>query len=209
MPSSPSIRLPATAGLAALLLLMLAGCGGTPACKEGNQDYLNARERPRLRMPEGVTGSERLAGGTLVIPPVSATPDRLDPEPRCLDEPPPFFQRTAGARAGTPEEAVNVWAMAWAGRKADQVAAFYAPGFESGEAGGATAWLERRREDVASGAAAEPRLEDVRTTLQGDDRAVVTFVQRLGDDAVRRELTLVRDPQGWRIVAERTLYVQR
>jgi hypothetical protein len=35
----------------------------------------------------------------------------------------------------------------------------------------------------------------------------VTFVQRFGDNAVRKELTLVHEPAGWRIVAERTLEV--
>ena len=33
----------------------------------------------------------------------------------------------------------------------------------------------------------------------------MTFVQRFGKDAYVKELTLMRDAQGWRIVAERTL----
>jgi len=36
---------------------------------------------------------------------------------------------------------------------------------------------------------------------------VVTFVQRFGDGALRKELTLVREPAGWRIVSERTIEV--
>jgi hypothetical protein len=193
--------------LLAGLALALAGCGTTHACKTGNQDYLQARERPRLQLPEGVTGSERLGGTLLVIPAVSPTPDKLDPAPVCLDEPPGFFRRTGGAVAGSPEEAVNVWATAWAGRKADQVAAFYSSSFESTESGGGAAFVEQRRQQVASGKAPDPRLDEVQTTMQGNDRAVVTFVQRFGDNAVRKELTLQRDPQGWRIVAERTLEV--
>lgn len=191
----------------ATLALALAGCGTTTSCKTGNQDYLAARERPRLQMPEGVAGSERLGGSALVIPAVSPTPDKLDPAPRCLDDPPGFFRRVGGAVAGSPEEAVNVWAMAWAGRNADQVASFYAPGFQTTEAGGASAYIEQRKQQVASGKAPDPRLDEITTTAQGTDRAVVTFVQRFGDNAVRKELTLQRDPQGWRIVAERTLEV--
>jgi hypothetical protein len=202
MPSRPSIRPYVLTGLA---LALLGGCGTTGSCRTGNQDYLAARERPRLQMPEGVTGSERLGGTALVIPAVSPTPAELDPPPLCLDEPPGFFRRVAAPAAGSPEAAVNAWAMAWAGRKADQVAAFYAPGFETQQAGGATAYVEQRKQQVTSGAAPEPRLEEVRTASQGADRAVVTFVQRFGDDTVRKELTLQRDPQGWRIVAERTL----
>ena len=199
----PSLRPIVLAGLA----LALAGCGTTNPCKTGNQDYLQARERPRLQLPEGVTGSERLGGTVLVIPAVSPTPDTLDPAPRCLDEPPGFFRRTGGAVAGSPEEAVNVWATAWAGRKADQVAAFYSPAFQSSESGGAAAFVEQRRQQVTGGKAPDPRLDEIQTAMQGKDRAVVTFVQRFGDNAVRKELTLQRDPQGWRIVAERTLEV--
>jgi hypothetical protein len=205
MPSRPFLRLLALAGLA----VALAGCGGTPICKPGNQDYLQARERPRLQMPEGVAGSERIGGTALVIPQASPTPDKLDPEPRCLDEPPAYFRRVggSGAVAGSPEEAVNVWATAWAGRKADQVASFYSPSFQTGESGGAGTFIEQRRQQVANGKVPAPRLDEVSTTMQGSDRAIVTFVQRFGDNAVRKELTLQREPQGWRIVAERTLEV--
>jgi hypothetical protein len=204
MSSRPSFR----ASVLATVALLLAGCGTTSSCKTGNQDYLTARERPRLQMPEGVAGSERLGASALVIPAVSPTPDKLDPAPRCLDEPPGFFRRAGGgAVAGSPEEAVNVWALAWAGRNADQVASFYSPAFQTSETGGATAYIEERRQQVTGGKAPDPRLDEIATTSQGTDRAVVTFVQRFGDNAVRKELTLQRDPQGWRIVAERTLEV--
>ena len=200
-----TFRAIALAGLA----VALAGCGTTSSCQTGNQDYLQARERPKLQMPQGVAGSERLGGTALVIPPASPTPDKLDPAPRFLDEPPGFFRRTggAGAVAGSPEEAVNVWATAWAGRKADQVASFYSPSFQTGESGGSAAFLDQRRQQVANGKTPDPRLDELTTTTQGSDRAVVTFVQRFGDNAVRKELTLQREPQGWRIVAERTLEV--
>ena len=42
----------------------------------------------------------------------------------------------------------------------------------------------------------------------GADRRVVTFVQRFGEGAVRKELTLAREGELWRIVAERTLEVR-
>jgi hypothetical protein len=202
MPSIPSIR----PVLPVLVAVALVGCGTTKSCKVDNPEYLQAKERPRLQMPEGVSGSERLAGGALVIPPAASNPDKLDPAPRCLDEPPGYFRRVAGgAAAGTPEEAINVWAMAWASRKPDQVASFYSPAFQTTEAGGAAAYVDQRRQQVATGAAPEPRLEDVKVTPQAQDRSVVTFTQRFGDTVVRKELTLVREAQGWRIVAERTL----
>ena len=76
-------------------MLALAGCGTTTTCKVDNADYVRARERPRLQMPEGVSGSERLGGSALVIPPAAPNPDKLDPAPRCLDEPPAYSRRSA------------------------------------------------------------------------------------------------------------------
>jgi uncharacterized lipoprotein len=74
--------------LPALAAVALAGCGTTQSCG-GNQDYLTAQERPRLDLPPGVMTIEREA--PVVIPPAAPDPQKLDPQPRCLDFPPPFF----------------------------------------------------------------------------------------------------------------------
>ena len=74
--------------LPAMLLATLAGCGTTQSCG-GNQDYLTAQERPRLQLPPNLVASERVA--PIVIPPADPDPQKLDPQPRCLDYPPPFF----------------------------------------------------------------------------------------------------------------------
>jgi hypothetical protein len=198
---STSLRLLILPGLA---LAALSGCASQNPCG-GNQEYIQARDRPRLQMPEGVTGSERLSGG-MVIPPAAPDPARLEPEPKCIDQPPPYFGKQA-VMAGSPEEAVYVWAAAWSNRKPDQVAAFYSPQFQTTEPGGATAFIEQRKQQVATGKAPDLKLEQVKATAQGNARSTVTFVQRFGDGAVRKELTLVRDAQGWRIVAERTVEV--
>jgi hypothetical protein len=74
--------------LPALLLAALAGCGTTQSCG-GNEDYLKAQERPRLQLPPSMVASERVA--PIVIPPAAPDAQKLDPQPRCLDYPPPFF----------------------------------------------------------------------------------------------------------------------
>jgi hypothetical protein len=186
----------------AILAVALAGCSTNRPCA-GNSDYLQSRERPPLQMPEGVSGSERVGGTALKIPAAAPDPDKLEPEPRCLDEPPPFF-KLKPAVADTAEAAVNVWASAWANRKADQVAAFYSPGFQAQGDAGAAAFVAERKDQVMNGPRPEPRLENVTVTDPAPDRKVVSFVQTFGNDKVRRELTLVREPTGWRIVAERT-----
>jgi hypothetical protein len=197
--SSTSLRLLVLPGL---VLAALTGCATKNPCGE-NPEYLAAQERPRLQMPEGLIGSERMTGG-MVIPPAAPDPTRLDPAPKCLDQPPAYFGPKA-VMAGSVEEAVYVWASAWANRKPDQVAAFYSPQFETTESGGATAYIDDVRKQVASGGAPDARLEELKAKDAGNDRKVVTFVQRFGKDAYVKELTLAKDAQGWRIVAERTL----
>jgi hypothetical protein len=197
----PSLLLPG------LCLALLSGCGTTRQCSD-NTDYLQARDRPKLQMPEGVMGSERIGG--LAIPPVDPDPAKLDPAPRCLDNPPSFFGRkgvAAGVAADSVEDAVILWASAWADRNPDAVAAMYSSQFEAPGEGGTAAFIEQRREQVRSGKAPDARIDNLDVTTVGADRRVVSFVQRFGGAEVRKELTLVREAQGWRIVSERTLEV--
>jgi hypothetical protein len=190
--------------LPGLALAALTGCASTNPC-DGDMQYLEARDRPPLQLPEGVTGSERL-GGTMNIPPISPDPDKLDPQPNCLDQPPPYAApKKSSLATGSAEEAVQVWASAWAAGKADQVAAFYSPQFETTEKGGSAAYIADVKEQVADGAAPDARLDALKATDVGAGRKVVTFVQRFGKTAYEKELTLVQDAQGWRIVGERTL----
>jgi hypothetical protein len=91
----PSLRLL----VPALAALVLAGCSTTQSCG-GNQDYLAARERPRLDLPPGVMTTERAA--PVVIPPAALDAQKLDPQPRCLDFPPPFFAPRKPAPSVTP-----------------------------------------------------------------------------------------------------------
>jgi hypothetical protein len=197
--SSRSFR---TLVLPGLAVAALAGCATPNPCGDDSA-YLTARDRPRLQLPEGVTGSERL-GGTMTIPAAAPDAAKLDPQPQCLDQPPSYFGNKAVMK-GSVEEAVNVWASAWANRKPDQVAAFYSPQFETGDRGGAAAYIADLKQEVADGDVPDARLEEMKTRDAGPDRKVVTFVQRFGRKAYVKELTLAKDAQGWRIVGERTL----
>jgi hypothetical protein len=76
--------------LPGLLLACLAGCGTTQSCFEG-AEYQKAKDRPRLQLPPEAPGSERMA--PLAIPPAAPDATRLDPQPKCIDEPPSFFGR--------------------------------------------------------------------------------------------------------------------
>ena len=196
---STSYRLLALPGLA---IVALAGCATQNPCGE-NPEYMAAQDRPKLQVPEGCPGqraTHRRHGDPAGRPGRRAARSRPQ-----VPRPAAAVLRQARRTAGSPEEAVYVWAAAWSNRKPDQVAAFYSPQFETTEAGGAASYIDGVRAQVATGPAAEPRLEEMKTVDAGPDRKVVTFVQRFGGDAYRKELTLARDAQGWRIVAERTL----
>ena len=83
------------------LCLALGACHSTPKC-QGDDEYLQAVDRPRLSLPAHVTASERMA--PLVIPPAAADPERLDPAPNCLDEPPPYKPGRRGVQAAPPPD---------------------------------------------------------------------------------------------------------
>jgi predicted small secreted protein len=209
----------------ALLALssLLAGCSTTRSCG-GDTEYLQAVDRPPLNIPAEITPSERYS--PLVIPPVASDPMRLDPEPRCLDEPPSFFQRAPtataaqataaaaapGKPAGPPqnpaESLAQSWAAAWSRRDADGVLALYSETFELPGGTSAAAFLEQRREQVLSGLPPSATLEDLEVRYGADpDRPIVTFLQRFGENRVRRELLLAPEGDTLRIVSESTLGV--
>lgn len=192
--------------LVALFFASVAGCSSdspTRAC-DGNTEYLTAVERPPLQLPPEITPTERMQ--PLAIPPVDPNPTVLDPLPRCLDQPPRFFARK-GTVADPAEEVVRAWNSAWAARQPDAVIGNYSSTFQVPGAAGSAEFLNQREQQVATGPVPDAKLEDVTVTSAGPDRRVVTFTQRFGDGAIRKELTLVKEPAGWRIVSERTIEV--
>jgi hypothetical protein len=191
---------------ALLLLALVAGCRSNPSCNT-DAEYLQAVERPRLQLPGDLSKSERMA--PLVIPPTQAEVQRLDPQPRCLSDPPSFQTRRVAATASTAgdsvEEIVSEWNKAWSERRAPAVMQLYSPSFQAPGVTGTAEFLDQRREQIATGPAPGARLDDIQVTAQTSDRRTVTFVQRFGGDRVRKELVLVREGGNWRIVSEQVL----
>lgn len=195
----------------ALLLPLLSGCffgrGGDPerACPERREPYLAARNNAPLKVPDGMTQPNR--SEALTIPETKGT-NASSGRTACLDEPPSYF-RSTGTTARSPEEVVASWAQAWANREADAVIALYSSNFTAPtDSAGSAAWLEQRREQVATGPTPDPVVEGMRVEPEGDDRRVVRFVQKFGTNSLRKELTLVREGASWRIVAEKVAEVK-
>ncbi|MET0534448.1 MAG: hypothetical protein ABW171_09510 [Steroidobacter sp.] len=189
-------------GLALAPLLTACGGGDAVVCEEKTEPYMNSRNNPLLKVPDGMSQPNR--SEALAIPETKPTPHTG----RCLDEPPSYF-RSAGTTARSPEEVVASWAQAWANREADAVIALYSSGFAAPtDSAGSAAWLEQRREQVATGPVPDSMVEGMRVEPDGSDRRVVTFVQKFGANSLRKELILVREGGSWRIVAEKVAEVK-
>jgi hypothetical protein len=186
--------------LLALSLPLLAACGGsTPDCIDPEEPYLGARSNAPLRVPDGMTQPNR--SEALAIP--EAKPSNSAGRTACLDEPPSYF-RSTGTVARSPEEVVASWAQAWANREADAVVALYSTQFVAPtDTAGASAWLEQRREQVATGPAPDSMVAGLKVEPDGADRRIVSFTQKFGVNALKKQLVLVRESGSWRIVEEK------
>lgn len=192
-------------GLCAASLGLLTACGGPDVCTPRDEPYLSARSREPLQVPSGLSAPNR--SDALAIPDAQPKPSPAG-RTSCLDEPPSYFS-SAGTFARSPEEVVASWAHAWANREADAVVALYSKDFEAPtDASGASVWLEQRREQVATGPVPDATIEALTVESDGADRRVAKFVQRFGANALRKELTLVRESGSWRIVEEKVAGVK-
>lgn len=196
---SPSLSL-AGRLLAILAVCALAACRSAPECNPPNAPHLKAEDRGLLQIPDGMPQPDRTA--MLAIPPPSPAAQAAAKNV-CLDRVPSYFG-TAGRLAAPPEEMIADWAQAWADRNGETVVAMYSQEFIDSPAGG-SAWSAQRRDEVASGPEAKARLENVKIAAAGTDRQVATFVQRFGDAAVKKELTLKRENGVWKIESERVI----
>ena len=189
-----------------LVLPFLHACGGgSKTCVDPDEPYLSARNNPPLRTPDGMTVPDR--SGALVIPDGDDSGVRA-PSSGCLAEPPSYF-RSAGTVARSPEEVVASWAQAWAHREADAVIALYSTSFTPPtDTAGSAAWLEQRREQVATGPVPDSMVEGLKIDPVGADRRIATFKQHFGANSLNKELTLVRESGSWRIVSERVVEVK-
>ena len=187
--------------LFALSLASLAACGGSgPKCVDSDEPYLGARSNAPLRVPDGMTQPNR--SEALAIP-AAKDGKSAGSSTSCLDAPPSYF-RSTGTVARSPEEVVASWAQAWANREEEAVVALYSTQFVAPtDSAGAKAWLEQRREQVATGPVPDSMVQELKVEPDGADRRVVSFVQRFGANALRKQLVMVRESGSWRIVEEK------
>ena len=189
-----------------LALPLLAACGGSKhTCDDTREPYVAARTDKPLQIPTGLTKPD--GASALVIPEVKAGTGQAAGS-GCLVDPPSYF-RSSGTVARSPEEVVASWAQAWASREADAVLALYSTSFVAPtDSAGSAAWLEQRREQIATGPVPVAMVEKLKVEADGSDKQVASFVQKFGTNSVRKELTMIRENSSWRIVAEKVVDVK-
>jgi hypothetical protein len=185
--------------LVSLSFAALAACGGSDnTCADSDEPYLGARTNAPLHVPDGMSQPNR--SEALAIP---ATKGADSVRKTCLDEPPSYF-RSTGTVARSPEEVVASWAQAWANREADAVVALYSTQFvPPTDSAGAGVWIEQRKEQVATGPVPDSMVQGLKVEPDGADRRIVSFTQRFGVNALKKQLVLVRESGSWRIVEEK------
>ncbi len=127
----------------------------------------------------------------------------LDPRPAAADTAP-----VAG-----PEPAILTlladWSGAWSAQDVPAYLGFYAADFQPPGGLDRPRWEALRRERLRRPRWVQVRIENVQVVAAQGDTVVVRFDQDYRSDRyrdrTRKELTLVRTPDGWRIRAERSL----
>ncbi len=133
------------------------------------------------------------------------------PAPRPAAAPAP-----AAAPMPVPREVADTlraWAAAWSARDPDLYLSFYDRDFRPPRGLDRAAWEARRRERLRRPAWIRVTLSDLRVERLGGDRVRLRLRQRYeadryADTSIKR-FVLRRRPDGWRIVREATLKVER
>jgi len=185
-------------------------------------DKSNARAQTKLAMVKELFSGNAKPAGTVVAsaepaakpqpqptPPAEATASKpvapaTPPAPPAAKEAAPSSKETTAVVI----DSAKSWAKAWSSRDVDAYLAHYAPGFKTPEGESREAWEKSRRSRIKGAASISVELSDLKATLEGDNRARVTFRQnyRAGNIAKRtkKSLEMVKKGDQWLIEQELT-----
>lgn len=105
-------------------------------------------------------------------------------------------------------KAVNGWAQAWSKKDADAYLAYYAKDFKTPGGESRAQWEKARRARIAAPKSISVSLASPKVTMNGADRASVSFRQNYRSDVLkansRKTLVLVKADGGWKILEEKS-----
>lgn len=185
-----------------VLILLLAGCGGNPACRSDSA-YTDSRSVADLSIPAGMSPPD--TSEALRIPEETTAGKLHGQEGVCLDAPPRYYERP-GAVAGSPEALIYTWSDAWNEKDAQKLFSLYAPDFSPPE-GNLEEWREARRRQLADPEPTRVSIEALALSPAPGGQMQAQFVQRFEGSsqnfALRREMLLIRRDNNWLIATER------
>jgi tetratricopeptide (TPR) repeat protein len=183
-------------------------------------DSSNAAAKNKLSLVRELVG--RPTPTTVAVAPKEAAkPEAAKPAAKVEPTPPvvavakpvPVPEKPkAAAPASDPSaeilKAVNGWAQAWSKKDADAYLAHYAKDFKTPGGEARDSWEKTRRARVTAPKSISVSLASPKVTIDGADRARVTFRQNYKSDVLKssstKTLVLVRADGGWKILEERS-----
>jgi tetratricopeptide (TPR) repeat protein len=175
-------------------------------------DSSNAAAKNKLSLVRELVG--RPAATTVAVAKEPAKPQPAAPKeaPKEAAKPPVVAAAKPAAPATDPSaeilDAVNAWAEAWSKQDADAYLAYYASDFKTPGGESRESWEKTRRTRVTAPKSISVSLASPKVTMNGADRATVTFQQNYRSDVLksnsRKTLTLIRADGGWKILEEKS-----
>jgi tetratricopeptide (TPR) repeat protein len=173
-------------------------------------DSSNAAAKNKLSLTRELVGRP---GPTVVAaaPKEAAKPEPAKPEPAPVEKPKPVPEKSAPAPADASAEvlkALNGWAQAWSKKDADGYLSYYAKDFKTPAGEARDAWEKSRRTRITAPKSIAVGVESAKVTMNGADRATVTFRQNYRSDVLksnsRKTLVMVRSGGRWQILEEKS-----
>jgi tetratricopeptide (TPR) repeat protein len=177
-------------------------------------DSSNAAAKNKLSLTRELVGRPAAPAVLAAAPKEAAKPapkEAAKPEPAPVEIPKPAAEKPAPAAADASAEvlkAVNGWAQAWSKKDVDGYLSHYAKEFKT--PGGETrdAWEKTRRARITAPKSIAVGVESAKVTMNGADRATVTFRQNYRSDVFksdsRKTLVMVRSDGRWQILEEKS-----
>src|SRR5688500_17619650 len=160
-------------------------------------DSSNTAAKNKLSLTRELVGRPGPAAVVAAAPKEAAKPEPEKPKPA------PAADASADVL-----KAVNGWAEAWSKKDADGYLAYYAKEFKTPGGEARDAWEKTRRARITAPKSISVSVTSPKVTMDGADRARVTFRQNYKSDVLKsnstKMLVLVRSDGGWKILEEKS-----
>jgi tetratricopeptide (TPR) repeat protein len=170
-------------------------------------DSKNAAAKNKLSLVRELVGRPAAAPATVVAA-APKEPAKEPAKPAAAEKPKPLPEKPAADPSAEVLKAVNAWAEAWSRKDADAYLAHYGRDFKTPGKESRAEWEKTRRARIGAPKSISVSLDSPKVTMDGADRATVTFRQNYRSDVLkstsRKTLVLVRADGGWKIVEEKS-----